>query len=229
MYSSIGVVLAINAATTQYNAAADRLVPGVTTTVANALILAFSALANSFSTTPPAGPTEQWDTAGGGQRIWGATQAYVGPGAYGGFNCTGNDTNNNVATIAIVETPDGLGSSDIASGTPTVGSPALGQIHALIATGVVSGTPTVGAPFLEEIGNLDPPEDLVATAVSATQIDLTWTDPNLAEGGYEIQRSPTGAGDWTVIDTVAADETSYSDTSLTPDTTYYYRVRAFAT
>jgi hypothetical protein len=58
--------------------------------------------------------------------------------------------------------------------------------------------------------------------VSDSQIDLSWDDTGELESDdeYEIQR------DGTVIDTVAADTTSYSDTGLSSGTEYSYRVRA---
>jgi hypothetical protein len=41
-----------------------------------------------------------------------------------------------------------LGATGVATGAPTVGTPALAQIHALQATGATTGAPTVGAPAL---------------------------------------------------------------------------------
>lgn len=65
------------------------------------------------------------------------------------------------------------------------------------------------------------PSGLQATAISATQIDLTWnasTDPETGVANYRVFRDnvliaqPTG--------------TSFSDTGLTPETTYSYEVSA---
>ena len=74
---------------------------------------------------------------------------------------------------------------------------------------------------------LTAPSGLSATAVSQTQIDLSWTDNSDDEDGFKIERSPDGTTGWTQIATVGAGVTSYSDTSLTCDQTYYYRVRAY--
>jgi hypothetical protein len=41
-----------------------------------------------------------------------------------------------------------LTANSVASGVPSVGAPTLTQVHALAADGVVSGVPTVGAPVL---------------------------------------------------------------------------------
>jgi hypothetical protein len=72
-----------------------------------------------------------------------------------------------------------------------------------------------------------PPTGLSASAVSSTQIDLSWTDNSGDEDGFKIERSPNGTTGWTQIGTVGADVTSYSDTGRTCGTSYYYRVRAY--
>ena len=70
------------------------------------------------------------------------------------------------------------------------------------------------------------PTNLVATAVSDTQIDLTWADNANNESGFRIERGPDGVS-FAEIATVGANVTSYSNTGLTANTTYYYRVRAY--
>src|SRR5262249_19191712 len=70
------------------------------------------------------------------------------------------------------------------------------------------------------------PSNLTATAVSNSQINLTWTDNASNEDGFEIGRSLDGTN-FTAIATNAENLTTYSDTGLSPSTTYYYRVRAF--
>ncbi|HEV2827379.1 MAG TPA: fibronectin type III domain-containing protein, partial [Pyrinomonadaceae bacterium] len=74
------------------------------------------------------------------------------------------------------------------------------------------------------------PSSLTATAASATQINLAWTDNANSEDGFRIERCQ-GAGCTTFaeITTVAANVTSYSNTGLTASTTYQYRVRAYNT
>ncbi|NBO64447.1 MAG: hypothetical protein EBU88_06310, partial [Acidobacteria bacterium] len=70
------------------------------------------------------------------------------------------------------------------------------------------------------------PTGLTATAASSTQINLTWSDNSTNETGFRIQRRTGIDGTWSDIATTASDVTSYSDSSLTPATTYYYTVRA---
>ena len=69
------------------------------------------------------------------------------------------------------------------------------------------------------------PADVAAAAASAGEIDLSWAD-NANETGYKIERSPDGSTNWTQIDTVGANVTTYSNTGLSEGTAYYYRVRA---
>ena len=65
------------------------------------------------------------------------------------------------------------------------------------------------------------PANLSATAVATTQINLSWdaSTDNVAVTGYQVFR------DGTQIATSTG--TSYSDTGLSPDTTYSYTVTAF--
>lgn len=70
------------------------------------------------------------------------------------------------------------------------------------------------------------PSGLTATANGSSQIDLSWTDNSANEDNFEVERSPNGTDSWVQIATPAADATSYSDTGLDPETTYYYRIRA---
>ena len=71
-----------------------------------------------------------------------------------------------------------------------------------------------------------PPTDLSATAVSATQINLSWTDNSSDEQGFRVERSLDGS-DFTEVATTNPNVTTFNDTGLTPSTTYFYRVRAF--
>ncbi|HYG73713.1 MAG TPA: PA14 domain-containing protein, partial [Planctomycetota bacterium] len=80
----------------------------------------------------------------------------------------------------------------------------------------------VGAPPTPGV-----PGSLSANAVSKSQIDLTWTDTANNENGFKIERKTGAAGTFAQIGTAGANATSYSDTTVAPDTTYYYQVRAY--
>ncbi|MVM39319.1 hypothetical protein GO730_20045 [Spirosoma sp. HMF3257] len=66
---------------------------------------------------------------------------------------------------------------------------------------------------------------MVAVAASTTQINLTWTGVSGATS-YQLERSPNGNDSWTKIADPAGSATNYSDAGLTPNTRYYYRLRA---
>jgi hypothetical protein len=67
------------------------------------------------------------------------------------------------------------------------------------------------------------PTGLAATAVSSSQINLTW-GASTGATGYEIERSLSATSGWTEIGT--ATTKSYSDTGLTAGTKYYFQVIA---
>src|SRR5262249_11053274 len=70
------------------------------------------------------------------------------------------------------------------------------------------------------------PSGLGATAVSSSQINLSWVDNASNETSFKIERATASAGPWTQIATTLANVTSYSNTGLSASTAYYYRVRA---
>lgn len=70
------------------------------------------------------------------------------------------------------------------------------------------------------------PSGLSASAVSSSQINLTWTDNSNDETGFKIERKTGAGGTWSQITTTGADVSSYNNTGLTASTTYHYRVRA---
>ncbi len=69
------------------------------------------------------------------------------------------------------------------------------------------------------------PTNLTATMASSRQINLAWQDKATTEVNYYVERSPNGSSSWTVVATLSANTTSYQNTGLTQNTTYYYRVR----
>jgi len=86
------------------------------------------------------------------------------------------------------------------------------------------------SPFSNEVNGittLKSPTALTATAVSSSQINLTWTDNSLSESGYRIEQSPVDDLHFIEIAVTGANATSYNATGLSEGTKYYYRVRAY--
>jgi hypothetical protein len=69
------------------------------------------------------------------------------------------------------------------------------------------------------------PSNLGGTSTKDT-INLQWTDNSNNETGFKIERSTNGVN-FTLIFTAASNVTSYSNTGLTANTFYHYRVRAY--
>ena len=83
----------------------------------------------------------------------------------------------------------------------------------------------VGTLYASQIPATIPPTPtgLIATAVSGSQIDLTWNTSSGATN-YNVKRSTSSGGLYTQAASISG--TSYSDTGLPELTTYYYVVSA---
>ena len=97
-----------------------------------------------------------------------------------------------------------------------------------INSGGIGPTSPVASATTEAQPPPSAPASLAATAVNHSRIDLAWTDTSSDEAGFEIQRSGTGEeSGFATVATLPANTTSHQDSSgLTPETAYYYRVRA---
>ncbi len=73
-----------------------------------------------------------------------------------------------------------------------------------------------------------PAANLVATTLSNSSIELDWSQnpkPNYQETGFEIYRGTTSGGPYTFAGLVPADTVIFKDNNLSPNVTYYYKVR----
>ena len=95
-----------------------------------------------------------------------------------------------------------------------------------------SGYTNTASAITQAVPQLIPsgPTGLSATAASASQIDLGWTDGSNNEDGFKIERC-TGASctSFAQVATVGANVTNWSSTSLAASTSYSYRVRSYNT
>jgi thermitase len=70
------------------------------------------------------------------------------------------------------------------------------------------------------------PANLQATPASGTRVDLSWTDQSNNELGFALERSTDGVTFY-LADTVGAADVNYSDLTVQPGNTCFYRVRAY--
>jgi hypothetical protein len=132
------------------------------------------------------------------------------------------DMNQRINRLTFSQTTDGL----------TVTTPSGGNLappgHYLLFVLDGNGVPSVSALIAlrtPDGGAPKAPGSLVATTVSSTQLNLKWTDGSNSENEFMIERSLDGTT-FAQITTVPKNTVKYSDTGLSPDTLYYYRVRA---
>jgi hypothetical protein len=82
--------------------------------------------------------------------------------------------------------------------------------------------------FLPSLPPVPPaaPSGLAATSPRLSEVDLSWADNAGNETSYVLQRSTSSSFDTVTSFALAANTTTYADTSVTQATTYYYRVKA---
>jgi glucose/arabinose dehydrogenase len=126
--------------------------------------------------------------------------------------------------VAVYTSPTLTGSSPVVSVDISVVG--VQQLR-LVVTDAGNGNGSDHADWADARLTALPPGPPVLSAVplAANQVALSWT--NVAnETGYRVERSPSGIDRWTAIGTVAANATSFVDTTATPLSVNYYRVFA---
>ena len=69
------------------------------------------------------------------------------------------------------------------------------------------------------------PSNLASSSKTSSQVIMTWTDNSNNEDGFKIERA--NGGSYSQIATVGAGVTTYTNTGLSANTAYTYRVRAY--
>jgi len=107
-------------------------------------------------------------------------------------------------------------------------SPCMTYLYRVRAFNAAGDSPYSNETSATAFGEVfNPPNNLTATPVSMTQINLSWIDDSDCELGFKIEGKTGLSGTWSEIAQVGMNVMSYQDTGLSPNTTYYYRVRAF--
>ena len=94
------------------------------------------------------------------------------------------------------------------------------KVSAVAGTAESLYSPAVSAVLLPAI-----PGNVRVTASSVNSVSLAWNAVSGASG-YHVYRSGSEAGDYTTVNTSPVTGTSYTDTGLTINTQYYYRISA---
>jgi hypothetical protein len=143
---------------------------------------------------------------------------YLGNVFAGGWSQTGGaaDHVNNLENAYI---------GSAAAGTWTVvvqgyNVPSGPQPFALVVDGVFGTAPPPGPP--------SSPDGLVANVISATRVDLRWTD-STTEDRFDVERCAGAGCSFVKIGQAPANVVTYSDTTAAPSTAYSYRVQAVNT
>ncbi len=98
----------------------------------------------------------------------------------------------------------------------------------VVTAGTPPGTTNPVTPPISTA--ISAPSNLVATAISTTQIDLSWADNSDNETDFRLERSADNLN-FTLLppSLTPRNATRYAETGLTAGTTYYYRIRALGT
>lgn len=123
-----------------------------------------------------------------------------------------NNTQNTVSINEITPAANGTITVNMskAPGTP------IGYLNALVITEVYDdGT----APAM--------PKSLTAQVITGQGVRLNWQDAAYNETGYEVYRSVSEAGTYSLVGTTNPNTVTYMDNTISGNTQYFYKLRAF--
>ena len=177
-------------------------------------------------TTPPTAPTNLAANAVSATQVnlsWTAATDNVAVTGYRVERCQGAGC----STFTQVGTPTTASFNNTGLSAATAYSYRVRAVDAAGNLGPFSSTVSVTTPAATDTTPPTAPTNLAASAVSATQVNLTWTaaTDNVAVTGYRVERCQ-GAGCSTYTQVGTPTTTSFNNTGLAPSTTYRYRVRA---
>src|SRR2546426_359209 len=119
---------------------------------------------------------------------------------------------------------------NVNSYTNTIVTPGVTYFYKEAAINALGVSPQSNEASATAITVPTAPQNLQATA-GTTNVTLSWNTPSNNGGsaitGYKIERSTNSGSTWSVlVSNTGSTGTTYSNTGLSPDTTYLYRVSA---
>lgn len=92
---------------------------------------------------------------------------------------------------------------------------------------VVTANDATTKSYVVSVSSAPTAPDLTGLSVSGPHtIALSWVDNAFNEHGYQVERKTGSGGTYAEVAALAKNQTTYSDSGLSPATEYYYRVRA---
>ncbi|MGI0088110.1 MAG: fibronectin type III domain-containing protein [Nitrosotalea sp.] len=183
---------------------------------------------SSSTSTVPSAPQNLQATAGNSQ----ISLSWTAPASNGGSAITSYNVYRGTTAGAESSTPIASTSSTTYNDTGlTNGQTYYYTVKAVNSVGTSPASNEASATPKDPATIPSPPTSLTATAVSSSQINLSWTAPSNNGGspitGYKIERSADGSTSWsTIVPNTGTTGTTYSDTGLVASTAYTYRVSA---
>src|SRR6218665_526467 len=166
-----------------------------------------------------------------GSRLWlGTLNGTSSPYSFSGTPTVNNDglhgsqdVNSAALTLTAGTYPIAMAFYEQGGGEQMIVSwrtPSTGTSYEVIPASAYADAPIVNgtAPAV--------PSGLTATAVSYKRINLSWADNSNNETGFEIWRSTDPMNGFVTVGSVGENVTTFADSSLQANTTYYYNIRA---
>ena len=108
----------------------------------------------------------------------------------------------------------------------TAATPYFFKVQAM--NGTVAGDVSAQVSATTTAANLGPaaPANLASTLITATSVSLTWKDNATNEETFDIERADSYLSNWTKVGSVPFNAVSFTDNTLSPYTSYSFRVKA---
>ena len=177
-------------------------------------------------TQPPTAPSNLQASAVSSTQVnlsWTASTDNVAVTGYRVERCQGAGCSN----FAEIAQPSGTTFNDTGRSPSTSYSYRVRAVDAVPNFSGYSNTASATTPAASDTQPPTAPTNLQASAVSSTQVNLSWTasTDNVAVTGYRVERCQ-GAGCSTFAEIAQPSGTTFNDTGRSPSTSYSYRVRA---